>query len=391
MITLEKALSIVCKSVRPTSSETVSLTDSCGRVLTEDILSDTDMPPFNKSSVDGFACRREDISSELTIIETIAAGQIPALAVKEGQCSRIMTGAMVPEGADCVLMVEDVKYIDNDKIVFTSTFRKENIASKGEDVKSGDPVLKSGLRLKPQDIAILAAVGCTNVPVAVRPLIGVISTGSELVEPSEKPGLSKIRNSNAAQLMAQVDRAGAIPCYCGIAKDDEEETLRIVKESIEKFDVILLTGGVSMGDFDYVPAVLQKAGFNIHFSKIAVQPGKPTTFGTTDNKFVFGLPGNPVSSFVIFELLVSPFINLMMGNARDVALPSFAMGEKFSRKYTERSAFIPVRITSPDEVTPVSYHGSAHITALSSADGLVEVPAGKSELEKGERVSVRQI
>jgi molybdopterin molybdotransferase len=216
-----------------------------------------------------------------------------------------MTGAAIPDGADCVIMVEDTKILDSGKVRFKGIFSKENIAKRGEDVSKGDILLKTGKLLSPPDIAVLASSGHTMVSVARKPSVAVISTGNELVEPWNVPEKSQIRNSNSYQLMAQVERAGALGKYYGIAVDDENETFSILEQAILENDMVLITGGVSMGDFDFVPAVMAKAGVNILFSRVAVQPGKPTTFGTKGEKVVFGLPGNPVSSFIQFEMLVS--------------------------------------------------------------------------------------
>ncbi len=391
IITLEKAYGIVMNSVFRTGKENISYRDSLNRILAGDIFCDTDMPPFNKSSVDGFACRKSELDSELEIIETIRAGRWPGKAIGHLQCSRIMTGAAVPEGADCVVMVEDTTITGEGKLKFNSTLIKENIAFKGEDVKRGDVVLKHGKLIRPQDIAVMATAGSTSVVVNCKPLIAVLSSGDELVEPEVFPGISQIRNSNAYQLMAQIERAGATGNYYGIARDDRSATFEIVDKAISENDILLITGGVSMGDFDFIPEVLKQAGVNILFSRVAVQPGKPTTFGIHRKALVFGLPGNPVSSFIQFELLVRPLISKMMGyewKPPELLLP---MGTDFKRKFAGRMAWIPVKITDDRLVEPVEYHGSAHISALPGSDGIIPMQVGVSKLKKGEIVSVRQI
>jgi molybdopterin molybdotransferase len=374
-----------------TGTETISFTDSLNRILADDVISDIDMPPFNKSSVDGFACKRSDLGNDLEIIETIPAGNWPFKPVEKNQCSRIMTGAPVPSGADCVIMVEETEIIPSGKIRFTGSLKKENISIKGEDVRKGDKVLKAARKIRPQDIAVMASAGHVSVIVSKMPRVAVISSGSELVEPTEVPGISQIRNSNSSQLMAQVAQAGASGKYYGIAADDEDLTLSIVKKAISENDIVLITGGVSMGDFDFVPSVLERAGINILFTRVAVQPGKPTTFGLHPGAVIFGLPGNPVSSFMQFELLIRPLINKMMGFEWRPVVINLPMKEKFTRRVTDRMAFIPVIITDAGYVSPVVYHGSAHISALPDADGIIAVPIGKQILEKGEIVSVRQI
>jgi len=391
VITFDEAYKIVMSCVSETGAEPVDFIGSLNRILAEDIASDMDMPPFNKSTVDGFACRKADLDHDLEIVETVAAGMQPMKTVTKKQCSRIMTGAVIPEGADLVFMVEDSTILPSGKVRFNGSFTKENIAFKGEDIKIGETVIKKGKLIRPQEIAVMASVGCTSVLVSRKPVVAVISSGDELVEPISKPGLSQIRNSNAYQLLAQLLRAGALGKYYGIAKDDKEATFELVKQAISECDIVLLTGGVSMGDFDFIPAVLEQAGVKILFSRINIQPGKPTTFGKHADALVFGLPGNPVSSFTLFELLVRPVICRMMGYYLNPAIIQLPMKDSFSRRLAERQAFIPVVITPDGFVSPVEYHGSAHISALSIADGMITLQAGVKTIKKGEIVGVRQI
>jgi molybdopterin molybdotransferase len=391
MIEFEEAYETVMNSAFTTGTETVSFIDSINRVLAGVISSDIDIPPFNKATVDGFACRKADLGTDLEIIETIAAGNHPEKAISENQSSRIMTGAAVPEGADMVFMIEESLMLSTGKVRYTGKVIKENISRKGEDIKNGDSVLKPGKFIRPQDIAVMASVGCTSVTVNKMPVVAVISSGDELVEPFEKPGLSQIRNTNAYQLMAQIQRAGARGKYRGIARDDEEETYNIVKRAISECDLVLITGGVSMGDFDFVPSVLERAGVRILFSRVNVQPGKPTTFGIHPEALVFGLPGNPVSSFIQFELLVRPLICKMMGYQYDPITIPLPMKNSFSRKSADRLALVPVVITKERLISTVEYHGSAHISAMALADGIITLPVGKKTIGKGEVVSVRQV
>jgi molybdopterin molybdotransferase len=391
MISFEQAYNTVISSGFKTGTEAIAYSDSLNRILAGEVASDIDLPPFNKSSVDGFACRKSDLGNDLEILETIPAGVWPARKVNKGECSRIMTGAPVPEGADCVIMVEETELLHSGKIRFNGSFIKENIAKKGEDVRKGEVVLRAGKRIRPQDIAVMASVGHVSVTVSRMPRVAVLSSGSELVEPDKIPGLSQIRNSNASQLMAQVAQAGASGSYYGIAADDEAQTLNFVEKAISENDMVLITGGVSMGDFDFIPSVLERAGVKILFTRIAVQPGKPTTFGLHSRCVIFGLPGNPVSSFIQFELLVRPLLLKMMGCEWRPLIISLPMNEKFTRRFTDRMAFIPVKITGDNHVSTVEYHGSAHISALPEADGIIAMPVGKQIIEKGEIVSVRQI
>ncbi len=389
MISFEEAYSIVTNSIKVLGTEKVPFLNSVNRVLAEDVKSDIEMPPFDKAAVDGYACKAEDLDLPLEVIEVVQAGQTPSKTVGKGQCTQIMTGAPVPKGADTVIMVEYTE-VENNKVKILRKQSKTNISYRAEDVKEGQTVLKKGLLIKPQHIAIFASVGYTEVLAYKQVKAGIISTGDELTEPHEKPGLSKIRNSNGHQLMTQVAAIGGNPTYYGIAKDNYEDTYDKVMKALSENDVILLSGGVSVGEFDFVAEVLEKAGIDILFDSVAVTPGKPTTFGKSKDKFCFGLPGNPVSSFVQFELLAKPFLYGMSGydfKAPEIKLPA---AKDFTRKRTERKAFIPVHIVN-GEVKRVEYHGSAHIHALSSADGLIAFPVGVNTIKKGELIDVRQI
>jgi molybdopterin molybdotransferase len=390
MIRFEEALKIVTEKALSCRSERISLIGSVGRVLQEDVISDINMPPFNRSAVDGFACRREDLSEELTVIETIRAGQSPQKQVGKGQCIRIMTGSPVPEGADCVLMVEETVETGEGKIRFTGTGTKSNISRFAEDVREGDRVIEAGTILQPQHIAIMAAAGYVEPLVAVRPNVGIISTGDEIVEPHLRPGPSQIRNSNGYQLIEQVRKAGALASYLGIAADTEMATMDHILKGMDENDIVLLTGGVSMGTFDFVPAVMEKAGISILFRTIALQPGKPTIFGTRGEKRIFGLPGNPVSSFTLFEVLVKPMLWKMMGVKEYYVPLRLPMGTAYERRRTDRMQWLPVRI-SDGKVFPLEYHGSAHIFSLATAHGLAAIPFGVSKLSPGEFLDVRPI
>ncbi|MCU0370520.1 MAG: molybdopterin molybdotransferase MoeA, partial [Bacteroidales bacterium] len=387
--TYREALDIVLKHAYPLEKEKVSFSDSMGRILAEDVFSDINMPPFNRSAVDGFACRREDLGSMLEVIETIRAGLFPERIIGQGQCTRIMTGAPVPEGADCVIMVEDAVEMTPGSIRFTGGKTKANISPFAEDVKAGDRVIPAGTQVGPQHIAIMAAVGHVHPVVTVRPKVAVISTGDEIVEPHVKPGISQIRNSNGYQLTAQAVKAGADAAYLGIAPDQEDDTYRAVTDAMDRSDVVLLTGGVSMGTYDFVPKIFEKAGMDILFRTISVQPGKPTIFGIKGRKRIFGLPGNPVSSFTIFEILVKPMLQKMLGagQSRDLRLP---LGSDYERKRSDRMQWLPVEIRD-GQVHLLEYHGSAHIFSLAKADAIAAIPLGITKLSAGDLVDVRPI
>lgn len=406
MILFEEAYDIVINSTVQIHTENCSLPNALGKVLAQDVHSDMNMPPFNKSAMDGYACRTLDMYNELEVVEIIPAGVMPTKTIGPNQAAKIMTGAPVPQGADCVIIVEDTKTLPNRKISYTKQNIEsvdvcqtehisgeigKNITYLGEDIKTGDLVLKAGTLLKPQHIAVLASVGCPEPLVYKTPKIGIIATGSELVEPHQKPAVSQIRNSNASQLVAQVTASGAIPTYYGIAIDTEPETKTLVEKAVAENDIVLLTGGVSMGDFDLVPDIIKAVGFQIKFNSVAVQPGKPTTFAVSGHKFIFGLPGNPVSSFTQFELLTKPLIRLLSGNEFAPVKMCVPMGKTYSRKKAKRMSWIPIYISDQGKAVPVAYHGSAHINALTKADGIIAVPIGTYELNEGEIVDVRQI
>jgi molybdopterin molybdotransferase len=359
-------------------------------VLAEDLHSDINMPPFNRAAVDGFACRRNDLLRHLEIIETVRAGTFPAKRVGAGQCTRIMTGAPVPEGADCVIMVEETAEEGPDHIRFTGDKTKDNISPFAQDIRDGERVIEAGTMIGPQHIAIMAAVGCINPRVAIRPKVSVIATGDEIVEPHLKPGISQIRNSNGYQLVAQAAKAGAIPLYLGIAPDNEEDTYRAIIEALVKSDLVLLTGGVSMGTFDFVPKILEKAGIEILFRTISLQPGKPTVFGIKGEKRIFGLPGNPVSSFTIFEVLVKPMLWKMMGITEPIRSLKFPIGVDYQRRRSDRMQWLPVQVRD-GKVYPLEYHGSAHIFSLAKAHAIAAIPLHITELKAGDLIDVRPV
>lgn len=389
MISFDEALNIVFKRPFKLKTEKVGLDNCLNRVLAIDAVSDINMPPFDKSAVDGFACRSEDVDKELIIIETVQAGQMSDKRVNPGECVQIMTGAPIPEGADKIVMVEHCEVAGN-KVKILKNQLKSNICKLAEDVKSGEIVLAKNTLLKPGHVAILASAGYAEVPVFCKPSVGIISTGDELVEPSQIPDKSQIRNSNGPQLKAQAKNLGIEAAYYGIAPDTKEDTYKIVQKSMSENDITLLTGGVSMGKYDFVPEVIEKIGVKILFSQLAIKPGKPTVFGVLKDKFIFGLPGNPVSSFVLFEIMVKPLIFRFMGHNYESLQIKLPIGIDYLRQRTGRQSFIPV-VIKDNQIFPVEYHGSAHINSLSLAHGLISIPSGISEIKKGELIDVRQI
>lgn len=388
MISFEEAYATALGSVRTMGTETVELRHAAGRILAQDVVADMAMPPFNRAMVDGFACRREDLDKTLTVVETIAAGYAPKTTIEAGTCAKIMTGAPVPEGADCVFMVEHSEETD-EGVRFTAEDSGVNIAPMGKDVQPNDLLLSPGHRLAPPDIAVLASMGYPEVTVSCRPNVGVIATGDELVMPEETPTPVQIRNSNAYSLCAQVEAMGCDAVFEGIARDNEASLRNVIGGAIERNDVVLLSGGVSMGEFDLVPTILKELGVEILFDRVRIQPGKPTTFGKSDSVFCWGLPGNPVATYTIFELAVKAFLFKMMGH--DYAPPMIRMplGETFTRKAGGRKAWVPVMVSNAGTLTKIDYHGSAHINALCHAHGIIPFPEGVTEMAEGTVVELR--
>ena len=390
MLKLEEALKIINSiPISKPKTERVGLEKALNRVLVEAIYSDTDFPSFRKSAMDGYAIREEDIQQKLKVIEFIPAGTQPTKEVTVSNCSRIMTGAMVPDGADMVVMQEDVTILEDDWILINNKDSKRNILNKGEDLKSGSLLLKRNIRINPAHIGLLASVGVVNPVVAKKPVISIISTGSELVPPDQKPLPPKIRNSNTSQLVALANQTGAESINAGQVEDDLEAIFQIVKGGIEESDIVIITGGASVGELDFSGEVLKKLGARIHFERLAIQPGKPVLFASLGNTFIFGLSGNPVSSIVQFLLLVKTLIGKLMGQSGKQKLVKLPISADFKRGRSERMLLFPVRITDEMQAEPLNYHGSAHLHAYQNADGLAAFPIGLNKLKKGTLVDVR--
>lgn len=392
MITQEEALSIILSAAKAKLSiEKTPVLNALNRILAEDIIADIDMPPFDKSAMDGYACKLEDISKPLNIIETIAAGDKPLKKIISGTCSKIMTGAPIPDGANTVIMIEHTRLNEQNQVVFTNETTASNICYKGEDFKTTTLLLSKGTRINSSHIPIFATAGKMELDVYKSPKIGVISTGNELVEPSEIPSVGKIRNSNAYQIMAQAIHMGANTEYFGIAEDTLKSTIDKINEASQKCDIIILSGGVSAGDFDFVPKAISNCGFDILFKSIAVQPGRPTLFGIKEEKYIFGLPGNPVSSFVQFELLVKPLFFALLSHPYQAMEIKVPYGKNYQRKKSDRKAWLPIFINQNGMALPVDYNGSAHINSYINANAIMEVEIGRNSITQGEMVHARLI
>lgn len=391
MITFDEALQIISHNTKQLDAETIPLAGCLNRVLAEDIFSDTDLPPFNKSAMDGFACKRANLPGPLKVVEVIPAGKFSEVVLHDGECSRIMTGAPVPDGADTVFMIEYHEMNADGTVSFKGHTTASNICLKGEDVKVGDLLLEKGKLLKSHEIAILAGAGKERVKVFKQPTVAVLSTGAELVEPGRFPVNGQIRNSNGPQMMAQLAEMGISASYEGIAPDEKISLRHSIEKALAKCDVLCISGGVSVGDYDYVPQIVEELGFSILITTISTKPGKHTLFAVKDGKYVLGFPGNPVSSYVQLELVGKTLLYKLMGHEWKDRRYGVTIANDYNRKGADRLEFIPVIITEEGQAALISYNGSAHIGALAGAHALMEIPMGIKSFKQGDKVNVRPL
>ncbi len=400
MISMDEAIRIVLQHTSAIDGTYVDLMDALGCTLREDVRSDIDMPPFDKATMDGYAVVGEDVADArqenpavLEVIEEIPAGSVPGKVVSNGQASRIMTGAPMPDGADTVVMVEDT-VAERDGLgvrVLAVTEEGRNVVPLGEDVRCNQIVLEAGTLIRPPEIGILATVGVVSVPVYRRPIVGVVATGSEIVEPGNHPAAGQIRNSNGYSMMAQALRSGAQTRYLGIVEDDEAALNAVISRGLDECDVVLLSGGVSAGIYDLVQGAMRDCGVEIFFDRILMKPGKPLTFGALGKKLVFGLPGNPVSAVVGLELLVRPAVRKMQRMSevhRPMVRGKLAQG---FRQSPGRKQFVPARSEEVNgcwESRWVGHHGSADLFSLSRANSLFVVEAEVEALDAGAEVDI---
>jgi len=405
MISVEAALEIILSEIKPLGLERTSILLTLGRVLGEDIYASVDNPPWDNSAMDGYALRASDTKGAsrakpviLRIIEDLPAGYVAKKSVKRGEAVRIMTGAPIPGGTDAVIMVEDtdkseVRSQKSEVKIFREAKIRDNIRRAGEDFKKGALVLKKGTAIRAAEVAMLATVGKPNVCVYQRPKVAVLSTGDELVEIEETPSNGKIVNSNSYAISAQIKACGAVPVQLGIARDAKKDLMDKLSYGLAS-DCILSSGGVSVGDFDFVKDVLKEMGSEMRFWKVAIKPGKPLAFGIINNKPVFGLPGNPVSAMVAFEQFVRPAILKMMG-VRNIFRKSLtALLTSSLKKKAGRMHFIKAVLEEKKGqfyATPLEGQGSGILSSMVMANSLIILPEDAEDAAKGSKVKVQPL
>lgn len=396
MIAVERALDLVLGAAKPLPAVVADLADLPGRILLEEIRADRDVPAWDKALMDGFAVAAGDFGAggERTIAATIAAGADPGAlaALPAGRAARIMTGAPLPPGADAVVPVEQSRDGSRpDQVLLEGPVRAgENVARRGDDVRAGTVLLEPGDFLGAAEIGVLAASGRTRARAGARPRVAVLATGDELVPPGEEPGPGRLRNSNGPMLEALARRAGAEVRNLGIARDDETELRRGIASGLEA-DVLLLSGGVSMGLYDLVGRALRSAGAEILFERVAIRPGKPFTFARRGATLVFGCPGNPVSSYVTFQVFARPALRRLASHPAPRWRPEPGRLAAPIRRKPGRAGYVQARAVHRDgrlEVAPVPTSGSADLVSCARGNALAIVPAGAESLPAGSGVEV---
>ena len=387
------SFSMACEIVERTLSginlpvETVDVREAFGRTIVEDCKSILDLPTFDKSAMDGYAVLADDKREEYKLLEVIPAGSIGSRKLEPGTTVKVMTGAAVPEGAGRVIMIEDTEEVDGKvRIVSNAGSKRTNICRKGEDIKSGDIILKAPAALGALEIANLISAGVTEVKVACPIRVVILSTGDEIVDTAKhlKPG--KIINSNGPMLEALCLENNLKIVDSKIVPDDYETTVSEIKAALGKADIVLISGGVSVGDFDFVCDAMAEAGLKVHFNRVAIKPGKPMTFATAAEKVALGLPGNPVSVYMMFHLFVLRAACLITGGKFKLRSISLLLEKDYKRRGTERISFVPAQLTCNGTVEAVEYHGSAHLSSLLNSDGFFVVPESVSQLSIGDNV-----
>jgi len=388
----QKVIEQVGKKRGPRATLGVSVWDALGFVLAQEVKTDRDYPPFNRSTRDGYAVRAAEATAgaKLRCVGEIKAGDAVTQTMAVGTCVQIMTGAAVPTGADAVVMIEHTRFEGAAVQFERDTRRGQNIVTRGSETAAGQTILWPGMRLGYSELALAAQVGAVDLQCAKKPRVAILSTGDEVVPVEQTPGPFEIRNSNSISLAAQVRLGGGEPVLLGNAADRVED-LRGKMERGLKEDVLVLSGGVSMGKYDLVETVLKELGAEFYFDAVAIRPGRPAVFGRRGGTFVFGLPGNPVSTMVTFELFVVPALDLLSGaEARTLPLVEARLGEALNEK-PGLAHFLPARVewvgTMP-VVKALPWQGSGDVAALAKANCFLVVAADKGAIKVGEIVSI---
>ncbi len=399
MLEIQEARNRILAVIRPLTSETVGVTAAYGRVLAGPVLAPIDLPGFDNSAMDGFALRSGDVAQaspagpvKLRLRGTVPAGELFPGTVEPGTCVRIFTGSPLPRGADAVVMQEDCRSEpDEPEWIAVGEPAKpwENIRFRGEDVKRGATLAEAGSRLSTGRISLLAAVGLAEVTVGRRPRVGLLATGSELREPGQPLAPGQIYESNRAGLSVLLERAGALPEKYPLVRDDLAATRAALEKALTECDAVVTSGGVSVGELDFVKPAFQQLGGELEFWKVALKPGKPFAFGRWRDKFFFGLPGNPVSALVSFLVLVAPALARLQG-AGEVA-PAAARGilAEALENRGDRPHFVRVTLDANGRIRSAGVQASHILSSLAECNGLVEVPR-QTTLAAGESVAVLQ-
>jgi molybdopterin molybdotransferase len=387
MLPIEDALRIVDESLADAllPSERVLARKAEGRVLRSDQASRLDLPPFDKSRMDGYAVRADDPHEAYRLLETVAAGRMGQHKLEPGTTVKVMTGAPVPEGAARVIVVEEAEERDN-LVRFRRGDGPTNIVPRAQDVRRGDVILKAGTVLGAVEIANLISCGITEVEVSRRPRFAVLATGNEITDDPEDLRPGRIMNSNGPLLAGLADRYGLETVIETIVTDDVQATARALDDALDRSDLVALSGGVSAGDFDCVLAALSQSGLEVRFARVAVKPGKPTVFAQGRGRAVFGLPGNPVAVFLAFHFFVRRAAARMTGSRDPLRTLRLPLAAPFRRRKGERREHVPARLSLDGRVEAVPFHGSAHLAGLLEADGIFVVPRGVTGIPGGELV-----
>ena len=398
----DEAKKVITENLKPEAlgEEEISLLEAYDRVLRENVVSALDIPPFNRSTVDGYAVKAEDTfgaeenqPAKLTARGTVSVGEPPKIAISKGEAAEIVTGAPIPEGADAVVMVEDTDREGAELCVYRAVTKDENVMKRGTDIKKGEIVLKAGQVLGASEIGVLAALGLTKVKVFKVPVVAVLSTGGEVTEPGKDLPAGKIYDINAYSLSTAVRESGGKPVYLGVVPDDKVELRQALEHALTAADMVMTSGGVSVGPRDLTPQIVASLGEpGMLVCGIAVKPGKPTTVALIGKKPVFSLPGHPTSALLLFHLLARPVIQLMSGRpATEVKMvKALAATRMFSAK--GRRTFVMVKLKREKAnrlvAEPVETGASGAITTLAKADGFVEIPENQQFIDTDEEITV---